>query len=133
MTRTSTWIGSRPPTPRRLPPVFKREPQVIECDAVDIQTFAIPSVHRDELRRKVQYLPKLCASHVRDHSLSRRAVSTISTTPATVSERAQSRCSSLANETQLTGWPPACTTRSRPARCASSEVPPIASTTGYTS
>src|SRR5258708_5203765 len=38
-----------------------------------------------------------------------------------------------ANETQLTGWPPACTARSRAARCASSEVPPIASTTGYTS
>src|SRR5712692_9505550 len=72
-------------------------------------------------------------SQVHGHSLSSRSVSTISTTRAAVSSRAQSRCSSAPNETQLMGLPPAWTTRSRPARCASSEVPPIASTTGYTS
>jgi hypothetical protein len=66
-------------------------------------------------------------------SLNRRSVSTISTIPGTVSLRAQSRCSSQANETQLIGWPPAWATRSSPARCASVEVPPTASTTGYTS
>ena len=67
----------------------------------------------------------------RRHSLSRRSVSTISTTPAAVS-RAQSRCSSAPRETQLMGRPAAWTTRSRPARWASTDVPPIASTTGYT-
>ena len=49
---------------------------------------------------------------------------------ATVSSRAQSRCSSQASETQLIGCPPAWSTRSSPARWASAEVPPIASTTG---
>src|SRR6266436_7353455 len=64
------------------------------------------------------------------HSLSRRSVSTIWTTSATVSCRAQSRCSSHASATQVMGCAPACTTRSRAARWASSLVPPIASTTG---
>jgi len=63
-------------------------------------------------------------------SLSRRSVRTISMIAATVSWRAQSRCSPTASETQLTGCAPACITRSRPARWASGEVPPIASTTG---
>ena len=60
----------------------------------------------------------------------RRVVSTMSTISPTVSMRAQSRCSSPARPTQLIGRAPACTMRSRPARCASSEVPPTASTTG---
>ena len=63
-------------------------------------------------------------------SFSRRSVRTISMTAWTVSWRAQSRCSSTARETQLIGCPPAWMTRSRPARWASGEVPPIASTTG---
>src|SRR6266566_813822 len=63
-------------------------------------------------------------------SFSRRSVRTISMTAATVSWRAQSRCSSTVSETQLIGCPPAWITRSRPARWASGEVPPIASTTG---
>src|SRR4029077_1670293 len=67
------------------------------------------------------------------HALSRRSVSTISMTSATVSSRAQSRWSSTASATQVTGCAPAWTTPSRPARSASSLVPPIASTTGYTS
>src|SRR5882672_9015298 len=49
------------PTRGRLPPLFKRKPQVLKSHAVDIQAFAIRSVYRDELRRKVQNLPKLCA------------------------------------------------------------------------
>lgn len=60
----------------------------------------------------------------------RRVVSTMSTTSPTVPTRAQSRCSSPARPTQLTGCAPARTMRSRPARCASSDVPPTASTTG---
>jgi hypothetical protein len=48
----------------------------------------------------------------------------MSTMSGTVSRRAQSRCSSQANDTQLTGCPPACRIRSRPARWASGEVPP---------
>jgi hypothetical protein len=64
------------------------------------------------------------------HVLSNRSVSTISITSATVSSRAQSRWSSTAKATHVTGWAPAWTTRSRPVRCASSLVPPIASTTG---
>jgi hypothetical protein len=63
-------------------------------------------------------------------SFSRRSVRTISMIAATVSWRAQSRCSSTASETQLIGCPSAWITRSRPARWASGEVPPIASTTG---
>ena len=49
-------------------------------------------------------------------SFSRRSVRTISMIASTVSWRAQSRCSSTARETQLTGCPPAWITRSRPAR-----------------
>src|SRR4029077_14717816 len=64
------------------------------------------------------------------HALSRRSVSTISITSATVSSRAQSRWSSTARATQVTGCAPAWTTRSIPVRWASSLVPPIASTTG---
>ena len=56
----------------------------------------------------------------RRYSFSSRSVRTIWMTSATVSSRAQSRWSSTASATQLIGWPPACTTRSRPARCASS-------------
>src|ERR1022692_2028551 len=52
------------------------------------------------------------------HALSRRSVSTISMTSATVSSRAQSRWSSTASATQLIGVPPAWTTRSSPARWA---------------
>src|SRR6266545_8306820 len=66
----------------------------------------------------------------RSHAFSSRSVSTISMTSATVSSRAQSRWSSTARATQVTGCAPACTTRSMPARWASSLVPPIASTTG---
>src|SRR5450432_471816 len=62
-----------------------------------------------------------------------REVRTMSTTWGTVASRPQSRCSSHANDTQPIGCAPAWTMRSRPARCASSEVPPTASTTGYTS
>jgi hypothetical protein len=50
----------------------------------------------------------------------------MSTIAGTVSVRPQSRCSSQASETQLIGWPPAWVTRSRPARCASGEVPAAA-------
>jgi alpha/beta hydrolase fold len=50
----------------------------------------------------------------------------MSTIAGTVSTRAQSRWSSQASETQLTGCPPAWVTRSRPARCASGEVPAAA-------
>src|SRR4029079_12040046 len=64
------------------------------------------------------------------HSFRRRSLSTISTIAGTVSRRAQSRCSSQASDTQLIGCAPAWTTRSSPARWASSDVPPIASTTG---
>src|SRR5215204_1820590 len=67
---------------------------------------------------------------VHAHAFSSRSVSTISTTSATVSSRAQSRWSSHASATQLIGCAPAWTTRSRPARWASSLVPPMASTTG---
>src|SRR6201982_2984150 len=63
-------------------------------------------------------------------SFSKRSVRTISMTCWTVSWRAQSRCSSTARATQPIGCAPACMTRSRPARWASGEVPPIASTTG---
>jgi aryl-alcohol dehydrogenase-like predicted oxidoreductase len=66
----------------------------------------------------------------RCYSLVRRSVSTMSTIAGTVSVRAQSRCSSQARDTQLTGCPPAWVTRSSPARWASGEVPAIASTTG---
>ena len=48
----------------------------------------------------------------------------MSTTSGTVSVRAQSRCNSQASDTQLMGWAPAWTMRSRPARCASGDVPP---------
>jgi hypothetical protein len=48
-------------------------------------------------------------------------------------DRDQSRCSSPAKDTQVIGRPPACITRSKPARWASTDVPAIASTTGYTS
>src|SRR4029077_16888106 len=65
-----------------------------------------------------------------DSSLVSLSVRTICPTSCTVSRRAQSRCSSTARETQLTGLAPPCTTRSVPARCASTEVPPMASTTG---
>src|SRR6476660_917108 len=57
----------------------------------------------------------------RAHVRSRRSVSTIWTTSGTVSSRAQSRWSSHASETQLTGLPPAWTTRSSPARWASTD------------
>ena len=57
----------------------------------------------------------------------------ISANLAAVSPRTQSRCSSHAIWTQLIGFAPACATRSNAARWASSEVPPTASTTGYTS
>ena len=50
------------------------------------------------------------------HALSSRSVSTISTTSATVSSRAQSRWSSTASATQVTGCAPAWRTRSMPAR-----------------
>src|SRR5207244_9246869 len=56
------------------------------------------------------------------HAFSRRSVSTISMTSATVSSRAQSRWSSTARATQVTGCAPACTTPSMPARAASSLV-----------
>jgi len=64
------------------------------------------------------------------YSCSRRSARTMSTIAGTVSTRAQSRWSSQASETQLIGCAPAWTTRSSAARCASTEVPPIASTTG---
>ena len=66
----------------------------------------------------------------RGHAFSSRSVSTIWTTSATVSSRAQSRWSSHASATHVTGCAPAWTTRSRAVRWASSLVPPIASTTG---
>ena len=47
-----------------------------------------------------------------------------------VCERDQSRWSSQRSCTQLTGRAPACMIRSIAARCASTEVPPTASTTG---
>jgi hypothetical protein len=63
-------------------------------------------------------------------SFHRRSARTISAIASAVSWRAQSRCSSHASETQVIGCPPACSTRSRPARWASGVVPPIASVTG---
>lgn len=87
-----------------------------------------PGEHRigvpEELARRG--IGDRCGGHV----FSSRSVSTISMTSATVFSRAQSRCSSTASATQVTGCAPARTTRSRPVRCASSLVPPIASTTG---
>ena len=70
------------------------------------------------------------ALHFDAHSFESLSVSTISITSATVSSRAQSRWSSTASATQVTGCAPAWTTRWTPVRCASSLVPPIASTTG---
>src|SRR5262249_28570375 len=64
------------------------------------------------------------------HAFNNRPVRTISITSSTVSWRAESRWSSTARATQVTGRAPARTTRSTPVRYASSLVPPIASTTG---
>jgi hypothetical protein len=50
-------------------------------------------------------------------------VRTMSTTAGTVFVRAQSRCSSHANDTQLIGCAPARTMRSSPARWVSTDVP----------
>ena len=73
---------------------------------------------------------RVAAATVRYCSFSRRSVRTISLIAVAVSSRAQSRCSSPASDTQPIGCPPAWITRSRPARWASGEVPPITSTTG---
>ena len=74
---------------------------------------------------RIVLLSQLCANS--------RLVNTMSTISGTVSTRAQSRCSSQARDTQLIGCAPAWVIRSSPAWCASGEVPPTASTTGYTS
>ena len=42
-----------------LSPLFKSQAEVIECNAVDIETFAIRSVYRNDLWRDIQYLPEL--------------------------------------------------------------------------
>src|SRR6266404_5564887 len=46
-------------TLRRLPPLLKTQAQVIESNAVDVETFPIGSVYRNKLGREVQDLPKL--------------------------------------------------------------------------
>src|SRR5579871_1276986 len=82
----------------------------------------------DRIRRSEEFACAPVRNRVRRHVRAKRSVSTIWTTSATVSSRAQSRWSSQASATQLIGWPPAWITRSSPARCPSSEVPPTAST-----
>src|SRR5579863_82619 len=43
-----------------LPPLFETEAQIIKCNSVGIETFAIGSVYRNKLRREIQQLPQLC-------------------------------------------------------------------------
>ena len=44
---------------KRLPPLFETKTDVIEKDAVGVKAFTVRSVYCNELRRKVQDLPKL--------------------------------------------------------------------------
>src|SRR4029077_15575057 len=44
---------------RFLPPLFKVKAEVIERDAVGIETFAVRSEYRNKLRCEVQHLPEL--------------------------------------------------------------------------
>src|ERR1700722_1942881 len=41
-----------------LPPLIKTKADVIERDAIGIQTFAVGPVYRNKLRREVQHLPE---------------------------------------------------------------------------
>src|SRR5882762_7604013 len=41
-----------------LPPLFETNAQVVKCNAVDIETFAVGSVYPNKLRREIQHLPK---------------------------------------------------------------------------
>src|SRR5439155_4853931 len=104
-------------------------------ELVDPRARAEIGMRVDQAREHGIGVPKVLARGGIDdsrgvHAFRRRSVSTITMTSATVSSRAQSRWSSTARATHVTGCAPACTTRSSPARCASSLVPPIASTTG---
>src|SRR6266481_8154787 len=52
---TPRCVSGRP----SLPPHIKTEAEVIGCDAVDIETFAVGTENRDKLRREVQHLTEL--------------------------------------------------------------------------
>src|SRR5580692_8890629 len=41
-----------------LPPLFETNAEVVEGNAIGIQTFAVGPVDRNKLRREVQHLPK---------------------------------------------------------------------------
>src|SRR5258707_4279843 len=56
--RAVIWMNERKALKRLLPP-FTSKAEVIECNAVDIETFAIRSVYRNNVWRGVQYLPEL--------------------------------------------------------------------------
>jgi len=43
----------------RLSPLVTSKAEVIKCNPVDIETFAIRSVYRNNVRCEVQYLPEL--------------------------------------------------------------------------
>src|SRR6478672_3163623 len=105
--------------------------RVVACDRLQA-TLRIAFVEHGEEVRQHQLAdpPGFGPRGVDAHARRSRWVSTMSITSSTVSSRAQSRWSSTASATQVIGLAPAWTTRSSPARCASSEVPPIASTTG---
>src|ERR1700761_9220813 len=47
------WMGERAGR-LGLPPFVKTNPGIVECNAIGMQTFAVGSVHRNELRREVQ-------------------------------------------------------------------------------
>src|SRR5258708_37239712 len=52
------WMNERKSL-QGLLPIFTSKAEVIECDAVDIETFAVRSVYRNDVWRGVQYLPEL--------------------------------------------------------------------------
>ena len=56
--RAVIWMNERKAL-KSLLPLFTSKAEVIECNAVDIKTFAIRSVYRNNVWRGVQYLPEL--------------------------------------------------------------------------
>src|SRR6185295_7993436 len=56
--RAVIWMNERKAL-KSLLPLFTSKAEVIECNAVDIETFAIRSVYRDNVWGGVQYLPEL--------------------------------------------------------------------------
>src|SRR5258705_13324776 len=42
------------------PPLVETEAEVVKCNVVDIEPFAIGSVYGDQLRGEVQHLPQFC-------------------------------------------------------------------------